>query len=180
MGFRIFSTCAACLVLSHGALAGPDATTNRFLTDSPSMMDWGLYRLEESLAKESLGSPRVRFDWDKNRIGIFRTVLVDALDVDAELNCKIWMSDVRVEAGVSPDGGGFWMPGMKASFFAQSFGHSGYTEKVNGVEEADALVELDRMFFLRIEYFAKEATGYVSRLACHGDLLSSAVAVEKH
>lgn len=59
-------------VFASTAIAGPDATTQRLLDDRPSMLDFGIMRLELHLKNHKYIShnPSVRYDWDENTITI--------------------------------------------------------------------------------------------------------------
>lgn len=181
MRFRIFATCAACLVLSHGALAGPDATANRFLSDTVSMLEWGMDRLERSLAKESLGMPVVTYNWDRNRIEIQRDMRLfdEPLPANAEQLCRDWMRDIRYEAGVFTDGR-LALRDMKSSLFIRFFAHNGFYRKFGELDEVSALVALDKLIHLQMTYWGIREGEPALLFRCSGDLVSASVAIERH
>lgn len=169
-----------CVATVSAAIAGPDETANRFLNDNPSMMDWGMYRLQDRLSHGDFGNPSVSYNWDRNRIEIVRDeFFFEALPEDVEEACRMWVKTIRDAGGVASDGKLFY-PDSKTSYFADMFQHNGFLRTINGVEEREALVALDRLFFVQMRYWKSQETGgFALALQCQGDLLGSTVAFEK-
>ncbi|RDE09449.1 hypothetical protein [Pelagibacterium lacus] len=118
------------------AAAQPDATAQRFLDDSPSMMDFGIDRLQTHLQLA------VDYDPAENAITIRRLVLVQHDDpLDFAEDCRQWAITMRGRAGVH---GGAVAGGLGHSDFAHFFAHAGPGRTLDGVAEAEALAALDR------------------------------------
>ncbi|MDM8522176.1 hypothetical protein QUF80_02295 [Desulfococcaceae bacterium HSG8] len=59
------------LAMSELSIAGPDQTTSYLMNESVSLLDFGLYRLEEyfdTIYQKDLYITRVNYDWDDNKI----------------------------------------------------------------------------------------------------------------
>lgn len=161
------------------AVAGPDATANRFLSDTPSMMDWGSYRLEMYLKEKSqLGEPSVSYDWEKNRILITRSQLDQNVPETASSDCRDWFAQMRTLAYVGTETGKLWSE-KQVSHFASFFRHNGFLRTIDGVTEMEALKQLDKMLTLQMEFWQVSQDGSITiALRCIGDLLSPRLAIE--
>ncbi|MGC9447639.1 hypothetical protein [Cereibacter johrii] len=162
--------------------AGPDATANRFINDTPSMMDWGTYRLELRLAAApELGSPSVYYDWDRNRIIIYKGMIINREStVKEEDDCRDWVTAIRRAAIVDPETGKLALDGVKSSIFSSFFSHSGFSRSVLGITEEEALRELDKMFTMEAAYYrTEEGRLDPSLTTCRAELLDNKIAIEK-
>lgn len=171
---------AAIVLVGATAMADPDSTSDRFLNDSPSMMDWGILRLE--LALQSYGilvHGSVSYDWSRNRIDITRTESVAESVSRSEMEglCRDWFQAVRSFALIDPETGSLSGP-FGYTEFAGYFGHIGFGRTLNGIEEPQALADLDRIFYLQQYFFRRESTGPKNIAVCSGELKSSGFAIE--
>ncbi|WP_404402288.1 hypothetical protein [Pelagibacterium halotolerans] len=166
--------------LAGEAVAGPDATANRFLNDTPSMMDFGALRLENYLQDiDGFEEIAVHYSWDRNRVVISRVLVLDNSDqTDLEENCRSWTQSLRSEALVFE---GNLVNGMEYSEFAEFFGHIGFQRTISGVTEIEALRELDRMFLLETRFWRHDESGWSATLemTCFGELLGTGFSVSR-
>ncbi len=146
------------------------------------MLDWGMLRLEQALKKES-GLEKnlsVTFDWDRNLIVVSTHRFSSGEDnFEVERLCKAWINDKRIEAGVLPIGEVY--PRLQFSYFVRYFSHIGFNRTIEGVDEDEALKELDKKLFLQFDSWIRdsEGTGYSADLRCTGYLLSNRYSFEK-
>lgn len=89
---RLAAIALGLMMVAGPGWAGPDATTNRFLNDTVSMMDWGLLRTESFMEKRGKADITARYDWDSNRIMIEDMQIRNALPDDVEAECKDWFA----------------------------------------------------------------------------------------
>jgi len=176
---------AAWLVIlcSAQALAGPDAISNRFLTDSPSMMDWGLERLSRHLQENPTYGPDMgaTFDWDRNAVLIYNTAVAPAGEtLDAfEFNCRVWFLWVRGDGYVSAADGTVFGT-MEASRFASFFEHVGYNRTIGGIDESDALQALDKLIMLEYRRWSLDDDfEVVNERTCTGKLLGTGFSISR-
>lgn len=158
------------------AAAQPDATAQRFLEDSPSMMDFGIDRLQIYLHSYR-NSEMLAVDYDpaENAILITRLVLVQHDDpLDFAEDCRQWAMIMRSRAAVHD---GAVAGGLNHSDFAQFFAHAGPGRTLDGVSEAEALAALDRLFVLETQYgrYAQGAFLPQIQTICRADLLGTGV-----
>lgn len=134
---KIAKTIALIIAASQGQ-AGPDEITDYFMDTSPSMLDFGILRLERRLKElESGQRAHVSYDWDRDVIEVYTVYFSDE-----EGDCKSFIGEVRTSAGFNLEGE-LWFG--KRSHFASLFSHSGY---IRG-EQSDSdrrLIELDKKF----------------------------------
>lgn len=160
------------------ANADPDSVTDHLMDESPSLLDWGLMRLENKLESNDklLLTPTVTFDWNSDTITIFSFDTESPSENTKEesvQHCSEWFEIVRTSAGVSP-----WtneLRGQLASVFSVLFAHNGYRRHHNGKSIDDFLHDLDNKFLLEFHSFFTEPNGDPNMLVCTGVLISGEI-----
>ncbi len=177
---RIYIAAWLLVGMTMPAMAGPDATANRFLSDTPSMMDFGAVRLESHLrAKEEFRDVSVRYDWDRNRVVVLRFLLLRNDDErNLEDDCRDWMQSLRAAAMVF-DGRVFG--GREYSNFAEFFGHVGFRRTIAGQPEDDALVSLDKIIVLETQYGRYDDSNWNAdmEMTCTGEVVGTGFSVSR-
>ena len=112
-------------------IAGPDSTTQRFMNDSPSMLEFGLFKLKQRLIWEGdeteFKQPNnVKYNWDKNTIEISSTFNKRRSRESAEKLCSLWFDYVRFSAGIVKS-----KTALSISNFARDFRHDGLLPNTN-------------------------------------------------
>ena len=168
------------LLWSLSANAEPNETAQRFLTDTPTMMDWGLMRLQDQLRSYQDGEDlRVDYDPEGNRILIVRLVVArHGESLDFEEDCRQWTLMMRYRANIFD---GKVPPGLLFSEFAWPFAHFGGSDRIiEGQTEHEALAELDRLFVLETTYIRNPQEGYVPavEMVCTADLIGTSITIQ--
>jgi len=165
------------VTITSPALAGPDAIGNRFLNDTPSMLDFGMFKLGLDLKERGFMGMAVWYDWDRNRILVRELVLVsNEWAEDPKAHCQSSIRNVRQHALVNlVTGSPLQESGM--SGFARHFAHVGFSRTIGGMEEEAALKALDKMFLVRSEIYNYQTNRQV--LACEGPLLGTQISYEE-
>lgn len=162
------------------AQAGPDATTNFLMNDSPSMLDWGMFRMEQSLGRhiDYGAQTSVHFSFEDNQIVIRRFRLVaDQYDPDAlEIDCSEWFSTIRVGGYVDPDTGEIYTEELHNSRYADMFSHNGYTRTVAGTSSDEILPDIDKRIFLSFQTIGPRDELH---LTCTGPLLDTGFSTKR-
>lgn len=166
MRTRLLALIAICL-LPVKALSGPDETTQHLMNDSATMLDFGMLRLNLSLEAATLAN--AYFDWDENRIYIWRYFQENETADVGEETCSQWIGDVRLKSGVNRDTG---KPFEKTSLFAGYFAHHSF--KRNSAPET-LYQDIDKLFVLRCTGQIKGG-GFITIFA---PLLGSGYSLEK-
>ena len=142
---------AALLAISfgHSSQAEPDETIIRLMNDSPTMLDFGIFRLERFLNSAGENSySRVTYDWGSNRIIVSNRFFDGHTIKEAEAmqKCKIWINAMRELAGINLDTGQLqsW---KTSSEFTRFFLHIGDVEQEHADHDADEK-SLDAKFHL--------------------------------
>lgn len=165
------------------AISGPDETTNRFINNSPSLLDFGIYKLDTYLS----GSPKLRklglitvfFDWEDNTITVQSWTLIPFNSKKAVVEaCTDWFEEMRWQAGINSVSGEFLSSKQTISTFAEFFSHEGYMRTIAGKSDDDALVELDKKFRLAYHGVIDASVAPTERtITCNGKLLSKGISV---
>jgi hypothetical protein len=165
---------AALAVLPSASASGPDATTNHFMKEPVSLLDFGIYKISNLLHGRD-GQPNgwASYDFDSNTINIefnsFEASGNDKLE-DHLARCDEWIEGIRSVGLVSSTTG---KPiGMPVSMFAQQFSHVGYILG-DSEENQERLIELDKKFRLRMTIFDRSFKGV---LECTAKLLGKGFA----
>ncbi|NRB21107.1 MAG: hypothetical protein HRU33_27135 [Rhodobacteraceae bacterium] len=174
---RVIQTAAAIALLACQAVAGPDATTQMFLDQPVSVLEWGMFKLKSNLefilfsapyTDERSTSVNVVYTWNDDTINV---IVHDAVFGDDDyytdertmLLCKDLLNRVRFSAGVYEDG--LVSPGVgDYSLFARNFIF--YELQTSGSSEA--LQELDAKFVILAGF---------NKSQCRGHLLSNEITV---
>lgn len=171
---------AITLAMCSAAFAGPDATANRFLNDTPSMMDWGMYQVQQMLSADPAHGAEVTvtYNWEDNQVLIRRFRQVDAGSDVAHLQdeCRIWFEKTRSSGWVVAATGEV-IALFPASRYAGMFRHNGFSRTLSGVSEEDAIAALDKMFYLSFgtyDYAGKPL------MQCEGPLLDTGFSVKQN
>ena len=166
-------------VFASTAIAGPDATTERLLYDGPSMLDWGIMRLETHLiTNQNINhNPSVEYNWDENTITISGYIFSGEVrnEKEARQDCKRWFGAVRVDANVDTDGSLFV---GTVSEYAQYFLHSGYDRRIDEMKILDVLSDLDKKFKLSFWSVVTNDDGFKNKMTCTGPLVGTPIAYE--
>lgn len=122
-------------ILGGSVEAGPDSISQYLMDDSPSMLDYGLLRIELELD----GNGYAEYDWDDDEILIFEIDFRFSGGLEeAEQSCAEWISKARILGGVL---GGSVSNGT--SRYSQKFLHAGFSR--TGAPE-DIAVEIDKKY----------------------------------
>lgn len=157
------------------AFAGPDSTARRFLDDTVSMMDWGLIRAEQWL---NSGGRNVQgfYEWDSNRLVFSEASFRAHLPGDVEEECKEWVRAIRAESHVVPDKGTLAADSLEHSRIAGFFRHTGFSRRIDGQEDREAVAALDNLIELRRVYWIARGDGsYSEHDRCEGMLRAGAI-----
>jgi hypothetical protein len=133
------------LLASSGALhAGPDATTNYFINNSPSILDFAIHKIEVSLNRNEIPA-FVFYDWEADRIKISYSVYADKRTAEEAGDvCPDFVESIRRFAGIDD---GKVASFMTTSYFSSKFSHEGYV--TGGKEESSSRLEkLDKKFVI--------------------------------
>lgn len=104
------------------SFSGADNTTRYFMDNSPSLLDFGIHRMEVLLNARLTESVRVFYDWDEDEIQIH--LLRFDIDGFSESECRDQIATIRNGAGYSD--GELRESYDGRSYFASLFTHSGY------------------------------------------------------
>lgn len=146
---------AALSILPLSSLAGPDETSKYLMNNSPTLLDFGLVRLDMRLSS-ALGNVAVIYDWDNDAIKIVRA---GGGDYSKDM-CLNFIDEVRSNAGYQE--GTLWSI-LGNSLFSELFAHMGY---FSGDEDKhlDRLEEIDKKF--QIDCYSSETNArYSAKLA---------------
>ena len=153
------------VVIQVEVMAEPTPAVQYLMNEPVSMLDWGLYRMEEKIKKyfdfpdfPKGGNPWVfefNYNWDSNRIMI-SVGIVRELDSPAKDQCRNVISAIRGYAL-----GNFWEgvkgdPQKNGSFLAKCFSHSGYTK--TDIPEG-LLKEIDQIIEIQVAVLDKSIGG---------------------
>lgn len=136
---KTFLAALAACSLSNASQAEPDETIIRLMNDAPTILDFGIFRLERFLngAGESSYS-RVTYDWDSNRIVVSNRFFDGHTIREAEAmqKCKVWINAMRELAGIDLETGQLqsW---KTSSEFTRFFLHIGDVEQEHADHDAD-------------------------------------------
>lgn len=121
------------LICSAGTVqAGPDATSTYLMNESVSVLDFGIFKMEETLSKYfATNSPSVTVSasylWDNNQIQITLLELAKRKTRnDAIEFCKTIVGSARASLGINTSTGKPIVEGLDPSRF---FVHEGYDNK---------------------------------------------------
>ncbi len=127
--------------------AGPDSASNYFINNSPSLLDFGIFRLERAI-QEAWDAARVIYDWDEDKIVViynqFKPTEGTWVPSLSSEDCREFISLIRAQAGFLD--GKPW-GAARHSFFSEYFTHEGYVSG-NKDDHDKRLVELDKKFKL--------------------------------
>lgn len=164
---------AAAISIIAGSACAQDIA-ERFLNDSPSMMDFGGLRLQDWLrASSGEENVAVSYSAERGRILIARLVALESHEeFDHEADCRSWMERMRNAALVID---GELTGNDQYSAFAEFYAHIGFRRTIGGQTEPEALAALDELFLLQTEYVRRQAQGwgFVLERTCTGDLLDT-------
>lgn len=171
------------VLMASPASAGPDVTANRFLNDSPSMIDWGLYRITRQIERNSTygADMGATYDWDANTIIIYNSAVKYETQTPElfEDDCREWFDWVRTNGYVSSTTGVVMLE-AGLSRYADLFGHSGFRRTIGGIDEADALKALDQLITLEYRRWTLDASFKTEQTrSCTGKLLSTGFSVSR-
>ncbi|MGE3424986.1 MAG: hypothetical protein AB7N24_23305 [Dehalococcoidia bacterium] len=157
--------------------AGPDSTTNYLMSDSFTLLDWGIYRMQMTLDAsklfeiENTGVSRsVSYDWDRNRIVVEVLSLTESKEdeqFDAKALCNRLINAARVSLGVHPETGKPLLGGDH-SFASGYFSHQGFKLKKQPEDlraQIDKLIELRAIVYLNLK----------ANRECNGPLLGTEI-----
>lgn len=135
--------------LSNASQAEPDETIIRLMNDAPTILDFGIFRLERFLNGTGESSySRVTYDWDSNRIVVSNRFFDGHTIREAEAmqKCKVWINAMRELAGIDLETGQLqsW---KTSSEFTRFFLHIGDVEQEHADHDADEK-SLDEKFHL--------------------------------
>lgn len=166
------------LAMCSTALAGPDATANRFLGDTVSMMDWGMFRMQQLINQNTTYGPQttVSYDWDSNQIVVRRFRTIDLAEAGVlEADCKKWFDDTRYNGFVLPSTGELF--GFASwSRYAGMFAHNGFSRTISGQDEEKSLSELDKLIHLSFATWGPDAA---EQMVCTGPLIDTGFSVKR-
>lgn len=156
-------------LLAGPAWAGPDKTIQWLMDEPLSLLDYGIYKIEQGLQERFRGediSSSAYYDWDSNEIRALLFVEVKYKDVSAlKEECAIALDRMRVDAG---NFDGELMSG-EYSDWADYFQHNGFTRN-NAPKQV--LKEIDKKIMLKVVMTRhRSKTG----ISCQGPLLSTDV-----
>jgi hypothetical protein len=164
------------------SMAEPTANIKYLLSDSVSMMDFGLYKIENKLEKELDNPDRYGlnretivsvvsiYDWDKNRIIISVHVRKATSQEQAKRWCKTIVTLVKTNLNVNPDTGeAFSLFKNSGALYFWFFNHAGYTKKS---EPKELYKELDNITVIDVEF---EIEGMKDLFKCETPLLSNKI-----
>ncbi|MEW6671311.1 MAG: hypothetical protein AB1427_06380 [Thermodesulfobacteriota bacterium] len=151
-------------LLAAGAtpsLAEPDEGASFLINDSVSMLDFGIYKLENEIRAirndltirfEPPYSAFVDYDWDKNKIMIVLSYGDPGDPPVKEIKSEITtvVAALKKKFGVTPAGDPFEKGGF--SSIGDYFSHRGYTRKNtprNLRRDIDKLVEIKILFYVQ-------------------------------
>ncbi|WP_297754642.1 hypothetical protein [uncultured Shimia sp.] len=177
MKSRFRTMLIAASLAATGAISGPDETTEAFMDQSVSLLDWGSFRLETALNKgvrDQNMATRVWYDFDSNTIVVGNWDGTVVPEEEAREDCKFWFSAIRKWAGYSADGS--LDGGNEISRFANFYGHDGY---IRGDEDSnkELLMDLDKKFRLVAHRKIKSLVISSKEMKCSGTLYGSEVAI---
>ena len=162
------------IALPTSSMSAPDATTQALLENAPSMLDWGILRLEASLDRERrfgriLSGAYVDYDYATDRITISGSAGAPNVrlgsEAIADAKCKKFFSDVRLSALVGDNGMAFLGNSYFSNFFILE---NNQPDHVSSLEIF--LTDLDQKF--RIEFTGLfDDDGEMRDLVCSGPLL---------
>lgn len=165
----------AIVVLATPSRSEPDDVTRHLMEDSPSMLDFGIFRLERFLNKSGEDQlSRVRYDWDRNVIEVSNRFFDGHMISEAEAlqKCTSYFDTMRELAGVDTETGRLqsW---KESSEFAWHFLHIGSVQEEHA-EHDPKIQTLDQKFQIRfVVADVVNADGANFSLVCDGKLLSS-------
>jgi len=159
--------------------AEPDETIAHLMDDSPSMLDFGIFRLERFLNKTGQVSEAViRYDWDRNAIEISGRFFDGHTISEGEAlqKCDSWFETMREIAGIDIETGKL-QPWYEVSEFAWHFKHIGSVQREHSMNHFDEQ-KLDQTFRIRFVVADVANASHESfRLICDGALLSNDYAI---
>lgn len=164
---------------AHPTPAAPDRFSNLLMDSSLSMMDWGIFRLEQRLSNNtSIKAPTgVHYNWDDDEI-IIRAFSYDPDEEEAEAKgkCAEWFKEVRLDAGVSEETG--MLRFGSYSVFAGLFGNMSFERPRGDLTEPELLSEIDKK--IKLEHTRGVASDEASMglLTCRGDLIDNGLSTE--
>jgi hypothetical protein len=165
-------TLATIAGLSQSAIAGPDATVKKFMNQHVSLLDWGMFHVQNDVERNlpSFYGPmhtNVYYDFERNEIviNIYNTQQQSSEDgSDEKQTCKAIVNAVRERAGVDSDTGQLVKWAGKESFFADKFTNNGF--EFGNIQKE--LPTLDKKFLIRVYYKEASCSGaLVSRIVNH-------------
>jgi hypothetical protein len=168
--------------------SGPDDTTNYLINNSPSLMDFGIFKINVRLASNASNNASYKatlslaeYYYDDNNIVISRSFYSDikysdtkVTEIQALLSCKIWISEIRIQGGVDVDTGqlDFY---LENSRYADNFTHEGYSKK-NSPE--DLLASIDKKIKIYCTSFYEDDSKSMS-MTLTAPLIGNSYSVEK-
>jgi hypothetical protein len=157
------------------ALAGPDEITQPLMNDTVSMLDFGIFRLQNKIdVLEDLPLTYVGFDWERNLIVISGWINEGQRPAsDFHSTCVDWFARVRMQAGVDPASGKLYEI-LSYSHFADLFSHFGFERTLSNKKPNELLAALDGKFFLELHWFGSRglpSTGVGA--TCSGPMIDS-------
>lgn len=173
---------AIALINARPLFAEPSGAVRYLMNKNLSMLDWGLYRIEQLLDKTSFGAPGVgskemhastRYNWDENRIAVnLSTYFFDTAAPDRIGACKNMIVFSRSLLGIDSN------TGKKSEVLANVsafFVSSAFQEKDQPTDLESTLLAIIDLEATVIEFGGASKDG--SRTAkrttkCQGKLLS--------
>lgn len=144
-----FLTALTILSISTSVHAEPDEDIRRLMNDAPTMLDFGIFRLERFLNTSGETSySRVTYDWGSNRI-IVSNRFFDGhtiREAEATQKCRVWINAMREIAGIELATGEL-QSCKSSSEFTRFFLHIGDVEQEHADHDTDEKA-LDTRFYL--------------------------------
>jgi hypothetical protein len=161
------------VILTHSiANAEPDVVTKYLMDEPVSMMDFGIFRLDqrvrEVMASDHNAIGAARYEWDKNKIiltGFSSDKGIKTIQ-DAQNKCKEMVNSLRFVLGVNADTGKSIFG--TSSMIDQYFSHKGYKTAAEPKGFSENLVKL-----VDIQGIATTQDG--EKLECHGPLMGTVI-----
>lgn len=146
---KMLLAAVAAISFSKSSQAEPDENIIQLMNDVPTMLDFGIFRLERFLNSAGETSySRVTYSWDNNRIIVSNRFFDGHTIKEAEAmqKCKLWINAMRELAGINLDTGQLqsW---KTSSEFTRFFLHIGDVEQEHADHDADEKA-LDAKFHL--------------------------------
>lgn len=161
---------SAAVGLAQSAIAGPDATVKKFMNQHVSLLDWGMFHVQNDIEQDVANKfekiyTNVYYDFSRNEIviNLLNTQSRVSEDNDeAKRMCKRILNEVRDRGGVDTDTGKLMKWVGSNSLYAAEFSNNGFD--YDGIDDERPMLDEKMVIYVRYK-----------GASCSGDLVSTVV-----